>query len=278
MSVRNNLWDPFAVDGIDAATVSDGGILFPDHGAFQFDAAAPAVGSADWSDIVVDIDFVDDTLTFSETAQLELSISDTPAAPQDETRTLSTPLDELSALYPGIVWPPMSEWASATNDNDPPPETSSPDDAGIATVQNLGPAGLDWRITPDFDDDPGWVPGVVTQPPSDETSTTSDDGIAQDDTAIETVQATGPAGLDWQVTPDFDDDPGWYPGWIPSPAQDSRTTGDGVAPQSAVPDTSAVTNAADEPPRDETVTASLTLAELNEQYPGIVWPANWWLL
>jgi hypothetical protein len=148
MSVRNNLWDPFAVDGIDAATVSDGGILFPDHGAFQFDAAAPAVGSADWSDIVVDIDFVDDTLTFSETAQLELNISDTPAAPQDETRTLSTPLDELSALYPGIVWPPMSEWASATNDNDPPPETSSPDDAGIGTVQNLGPAGLDWRITP----------------------------------------------------------------------------------------------------------------------------------
>ena len=122
------------------------------------------------------------------------------------------------------------------------------------------------------------VDGVVTQPPSDETSTKSDDGIAQDDTAIETVQATGPAGLDWQVTPDFDDDPGWYPGWIPSPAQDSRTTGDGVAPQSAVPDTSAVTNAADEPPRDETVTASLTLAELNEQYPGIVWPANWWLL
>jgi hypothetical protein len=226
MPVRSNLWDPFAVDGIDAATAPDGGILFPDHGAFQFDATAPAAATDDWSDIVVDIDFVDDTLTFGDTtAQQELNIGDTPAGPQDGTRSLSTPRGELSGLYPGIVWPPMSEWTSATNDNDPPPETSSPDDASIATVQNLGPAGLDW-----------------------------------------------------QVTPDFDDDPGWYPGWIPSSDQASRTSGDGVAPQSAVPDTSAVTSAADEPPRDETVTASLTLAELNEQYPGIVWPANWWLL
>jgi hypothetical protein len=228
MSVRNNLWDPCAVDGIDATTVLDEGILFPDHGAFQFDAAAPAAASADWSDIVVDIDFVDDTLTFGETAPLELSISDMPAAPHDEARTLSSPLDELSALYPGAVWPPMSEWASLTpGDSGAPPDTSSPDDAGITTLQNLGPAGLDWRITPDFDDDPGWVPGVVTQPSSEETSTTSDDGI---------VASDGPpdAGL-------------------------------------AATDTTEV-------PRDETVTSSLTLADLNEQYPGIVWPANWWLL
>ncbi|MGE0037849.1 MAG: hypothetical protein AB7S93_19700 [Xanthobacteraceae bacterium] len=220
MSVRNKLWDPFAVDGIDVTTVPDEGILFPDHGAFQFDAAAPAAASSDWSDIVIDIDFVDDTLTFSETAQLELSISDTLAAQQDETRTLSTPLDELSALYPGIVWPPMSEWASATNDNDLPPDTSSLDDASIVTVQ-----------------------------------------------------APSPAGLDWWETPDFDDDPGWYPGWIPSSDQTAPRTDDGAASTSA-----AVTSSADEAPRDETVTASLTLAELNEQYPGAVWPANWWLL
>ncbi len=63
------------------------------------------------------------------------------------------------------------------------------------------PAGLDWRITPDFDDDPGWVPGVVTQPSSEESgeedseeddSTTPDDDVAppdtssQDDMGVET--------------------------------------------------------------------------------------------
>jgi len=203
--------------------VSPDGILFPDHGAFQFDATAPAGAASDWSDVAVDIDFVDDTLTFGETASLELSISDMPAAPQDEARTLSSPLDELSALYPGAVWPPMSEWASATNDNDPPPDTSSLVDGSIVTVQ-----------------------------------------------------APSPAGLDWWVTPDFDDDPGWYPGWIPSPTQTSAMADDGIATSDPALDAgSAVTV---DVPRDETVTSSLTLAELNEQYPGIVWPANWWLL
>jgi hypothetical protein len=97
---------------------------------------------------------------------------------------------------------------------------------------------------------------------------------SQADPEVAAVQNVGPAGLDWQVTPDFDDDPGWYPGWIPTSATAPRTD-DGAAPTN-----SATTSSADEPPalRDETQTSSLTLAELNEQYPGIVWPANWWLL
>lgn len=53
---------------------------------------------------------------------------------------------------------------------------------------------------------------------------------------------------------------------------------DGIATSDPALDAgSAVTDTTDVP-RDETVTSSLTLAELNEQYPGIVWPANWWLL
>jgi hypothetical protein len=106
-----NPWNPSAVDGsgTEGATAPDSGILFPDHGAFQYAATDPASAASDWSDVAVDIDFVDDMLTFaSTTAQQELDNSDTPAAPQDETRALSTPLDELSAFYPGIVWPPMS--------------------------------------------------------------------------------------------------------------------------------------------------------------------------
>jgi hypothetical protein len=218
MELRRNLWDPFAVDGsgTEGAAAPDGGILFPNHGAFQFDATAPAAAAPDWSDIAVDIDFVDDTFKFGDTTT-DSPVSLVQEAP-GETQTSSLTYEELSALYPGIVWPPLSERTSPTTDGgDPRPDTSSQDDAGIET-QAPSPAGLDWWVTPDFDDDPGWVPGVTVQPPHDETASTTDE---------------------------------------------------------RAPDAGAVTT--DAPP-DETRALSSTLAELNEQYPGIVWPANWWLL
>lgn len=145
------------------------------------------------------------------------------------------------------------------------------------------PAAVDWLITPDFDDDPGWVPGVVTQPSSDQTSRTTDVGIPPPDTSsqadpeIAAVQNVGPAGLDWRITPDFDDDPGWQPGIIfpPLPSADDGGLRPAALSQhdagiEQVPDAgSFATGSADEPPlRDETQTTSLTLAELNEQYPG----------
>jgi hypothetical protein len=116
-------------------------------------------------------------------------------------------------------------WTGDTRDTRPDPD--------IAAVQNVGPAGLDWRITPDFDDDPGWQPGVIFPP-----TTSPDDGGLRPD---------APSQLDAGTEP--------------------------------IPDADA-TGSADEPPlRDETQTSSsLTLAELNEQYPGIVWPADWWQL
>ncbi len=241
--LRRSLWDPSAIDGhgTEGGAAPDGGILLPDHGAFQFDAAAPADTANDWSGVGIDVDFVDDTLTFGDTT------TDSPAA------------------------------------LDPRPVAPSEDNAGIET-QAPGPAGLDWRITPDFDDDPGWVPGVITQPPADTTSRTTGDGIAPPDTSsradpeIAAVQNVVPAALDWQITPDFDDDPGWVPGVIFPPA----TTDD----DDLRPDTDAVEDS-DSPSGDRTdapqavsqdVERALTYDEVSAQYPGIVWPVNWWLL
>lgn len=231
MVLRRNLWDPSAIDGSGTEGVAaPDGILFPDHGAFQSDATAAAASASDWSGVAIDVDFVDHTLTFSDTTT------------------------ELTA----------------------PPDASSPDDAAIATVHNLGPAGLDWRVTPDFDDDPGWVPGVITQPSSEQTSHTTDDGIAAPDssspadaaiTTVQNVQNVGPAGLDWRVTPDFDNDPGWVP-----PPDLTRSTAESVADASSA--TTDVAPAA----QDDSRTLSSTFADLSAQYPGELWPANWWLL
>jgi hypothetical protein len=229
MAVPKNPLDPFAVDGSGIDSPPDDGILFPDHSAFQFDGAVQfdSAPATDWSDVGIDIRFVDDTLIFDDTtpdlsgppAQQELASSQTQTTAQDDPRTYWTLLDELSALYPGAVWPPMSEWASLiTGSSAPSASTPSQEDGGVAGGQNITRTGLDWELTPDYDDDPGW-----------------------------------------------------YPGWIPSFDQTAPRTDDGIASPSAV-----ITNV--DEPRDETVTSSLTLTELNEQYPGIVWPANWWLL
>ena len=76
MMLRRSLWDPSAIDGhgTEGGAAPDGGILLPDHGAFQFDAAAPADTANDWSGVGIDVDFVDDTLTFGDTT------TDSPAA------------------------------------------------------------------------------------------------------------------------------------------------------------------------------------------------------
>jgi hypothetical protein len=95
--------------------------------------------------------------------------------------------------------------------------------------------------------------------------------------AIETPQATGPAGLDWWITPDFDDDPDWRPGGVEPLSAELVTsaTDDHIAVSIAVTDRAQARLAA---PQDEIQTSSLTFDEISEQYPGIVWPANWWLL
>jgi hypothetical protein len=160
----------------------------------------------------------------------------------------------------------MSEWTSSTTD------------------------GGDPRSVAPSQDDPGWVPGVVTQPPSAETSSWPAGWpvlAPRPDPDIAAVQNVGPAGLDWRITPDFDDDPGWQPGVIFPPTtspDDGGLRPDAPSQLDAgtepIPDADSTTSSADTPPlRDETQTSSsLTLAELNEQYPGIVWPADWWQL
>ncbi len=139
MSVRRNLWDPSTIDGhaTDGATAPDGGILLPDH-AFVFHTAAPDAAPAadDWSGVAIEVDFVDDTIQFADTARdsAVASVQDVPG----ETQSLT--YAELTALYPGIVWPPMSEWtSSATDGGDPRSVAPSQDDPEIAAVQTWGP-------------------------------------------------------------------------------------------------------------------------------------------
>ncbi len=73
------------------------------------------------------------------------------------------------------------------------------------------------------------------------------------------LQATSAAAIDWRLTPDYDDDPGWYPGVIWQPLTEQL---------SAVQDIVS-TN----PVLQEVVErASSLVDELSSLYPGIVWP------
>lgn len=224
---RKTAWDPFPEDESGGTTAPDGGVIFPDHAAFQFDIPAPRAAVDGGPGVSINVDLDNDQLTFASAidqpgppAPPETSTPDPVTASLDEARTSSTVLDDLSALYPGIVWPPMSEWGTTTSSaSEPAPDTSSAPDTSNVLVQGLGPAGLPW-----------------------------------------------------EVTPDFDDDPGWYPGYIPS---SSSSPGALRADEGTAPPSAAVTSSG---PDEGSITTSLTAAELNEQYPGIVWPANWWLL
>jgi hypothetical protein len=197
MALKKPYWeDPFAVDGRGIYAETDGGTAsFFDHGDYQI-------------------------LTAGLTAALDQSDSATaPTAPPSEAEASSLTFDELSALYPGIVWPLFAERiaASTTDDNIAP--SSSQAATATETPQGAGPAGLDWWVTPDFDDDPDWLPGGGGVEPlsADLIAASAIDDVgssSQAATATETPQGTGPAGLDWWVTPDFDDDPDWRPGGI----------------------------------------------------------------
>jgi hypothetical protein len=64
-----------------------------------------------------------------------------------------------------------------------------------------------------------------------------------------------------------------YPGivWPPLLGQGAEPAEDLAAAETEVP---AVSNGDD----TQTATSSLTYAEVSAQYPGIVWPADWYLL
>ena len=222
MTSRNRIWDALGSNPSEpdvGPAVHDAGILLPDDHHFQFNA-------------------VDDASEFGA------ATTSLPASA--ETQTSLLPLDELSALYPGIVWPSLfGETSPVTDDGGLRPDTPSQNDAGTDTVQGVSAAAIDWRLTPDFDDDPGWSPGVVWPPQTEraasvvgEIASAPADSSALSHTGIETT---------------------------PAPVLAEQTS-------------ALSTDAAPVEPRDETATSSLTLADLSALYPGAVWPADWYLL
>ncbi len=204
MTYRRNIWGPLASDDIGAnvgAPFPAVSILITDsHPPFQFDTLVQtSTTSASTTPIHVGIGFVDEPLAF-------IDATSAPASPGG-AQTSSLTFDELSSLYPRIAWPSLSdqiasmigeilsqnpllhdvveragpvfdisslfsgiEWpplfgqSAAPTDGIVALDTPSQGDAGTGLIQDTGPAGLDWRITPDFDDDPGWHPGVIFPP------------------------------------------------------------------------------------------------------------------
>ena len=149
-------------------------------------------------------------------------------------------------------------------------------------TQAPGPAGLDWRITPDFDDDPGWVPGVITQPPADydlphdrRRHRAAGYVVARPLRKSQRFRMCGPPSTG-RLRPD---DPDWVPGVVFPP---STTDDDDLRP-----DTDAVEDS-DPPSRRRHGRATSgsprrgagnrLKTKSHAQYPGIVWPVNWWLL
>ena len=245
MTFLRNTWYPFAFDdgAVAGAFFPANSILITDiRPPFQFDALVQISAAAE-SIIPINIggDIVDEPLAFMDTALAPVSLA---------------PLDLNSAEIRNPIWNPgysigpsepqgqdqLPGQQPITSESVAPPiaalggdvQTSTAID-GIETLQDVGSSVTHWSLTPDFDDDPGWHPGIVWTGPFDPTSPRADNEIAspQDDAGIRSVLAA--------VVTDSADVP-------------------------------------EGPPRDGTQASSLTFAELSEQYPGAIWPADWWLL
>ena len=205
MTYLRDTWDPFASDdGADArAFFPTDSILITDIGPpFPFDTLVHISASAESIvPINVGIGFVDEPLAFIDTA---------PAP------VLPAPLDLNSAEIRNPIWNPaysigpsepqgqdqLPDQQPFTSESVAPPKAAFGGDAqtssaidGIETLQDVGSAITHWSLTPDFDDDPGWHPGIVWTPPFDPTSPRADDGIApthaapRDDAGIQAVLA-----------------------------------------------------------------------------------------
>ena len=83
---------------------------------------------------------------------------------------------------------------------------------------------------------------------------------SQEEVGADTLQGTSFAAIDWRLTPDYDDDPGWYPGviWQPLTEQLSSAVQDIVSTNPVL--------------QDVVERASSLFDEFSSLYPGIVWP------
>ena len=296
MMLRRNLWDPSTIDGhgTEGGAAPDGGILLPDHGAFHRRRC-----SGRYSKRLV------------------------RRCDRRRLRRRHAPVRRYDDGLPAALGPRRLRRRKTMRESRRKP----------------GPAGLDWRITPDFDDDPGWVPGVVTQPPADgppprPTTASAADYVAarrSGNLRRSSPGARGPrladharfrrrsglgsgrhhaaagrydlphdrrrhraagyvvasrsgnrSGSECGAPPSTGRlrpiDPGWVPGTILPPA---TTDDDDLRPDTdAVEDSDFPSGYRTDAPQaaSQDVERALTYDEVSAQYPGIVWPVNWWLL
>jgi hypothetical protein len=231
MTFRNGIWIPLDPDGAESeggTIIQDARTLFADDGLFQFGTIEESSPTTDDAGIFTGaVDPLADTFRF---------VSDTDVG--------STASNSVASVE--------------TSD------TQSQDEVGADTLQGTSFAAIDWRLTPDYDDDPGWYPGVVWQPPTEQLAS-----------AVQDIVSTNPVLQDVaeRASLPLDELSSLYPGieWPPLLGQ-SGTPDEGVA--AAETEVPAVSNGDD----TQTATSSLTYADLSEQYPGIVWPADWYLL
>ena len=231
MTFRNGIWIPLDPDGAESeggTIIQDARTLFADDGLFQFGTIDESSPTTDDAGIFTGaVDALADTFQF---------VTDTDVGGTDSNSVASV------ATY----------------------ETQSQDEVGANTLQDTSSAAIDWRLTPDFDDDPGWYPGVVWQPLTEQLTS-----------AVQDIVSTNPALQDAveRASSLFDELSSLYPGieWPPLLGQ-GATPADGLAAADAgIP-------AGSNNEETQTAISSLTYADLSAQYPGIVWPADWYLL
>ncbi len=226
MTWRNGIWVPFDPD----ESESDG-------------------GTAIQNGLVL---FVDDGLF-----QFDAITESSPLT--DDAGIFSGPVDALADAFELVTGADVDSTASNSVASLETSESQSQDE-----LQETSAAAIDWRLTPDYDDDPGWYPGVIWQPLTEQLSSAVQDIVSTNPVLQEVVERASSL---------VDELSSLYPGivWPPLLGQ-GATPDEGVA--AADTEVPAVSNGDD----TQTATSSLTYAEVSAQYPGIVWPADWYLL